>query len=255
MNTSMRIGLLEWGLLSSLLPACDPVEPSGTQGALKATGFIYCDGNEGSCDGKTTIPDRLAVRSTFTIQLSSNTGEFGFFGGGLVASSSDTTRLEAIATNDDGSVAFRALSSGAVQVELRGSSKELIDFVRLDLDDVATLALRVCPRAFNAVTKQGAFFDASQCGGEAKGNSSVEISQGSSLAPTVCAVPINAASEDLEGRLTFDWSIAADATGQLEMFVSEDARCATLGGFREGSASVTVASDTKSNTLEVQVVP
>ena len=231
--------------LPSFVCACGPTEPPGTQGALKEGGFVYCE-DERTCGPEVTIPDHIAVGSTFTITFAPGSSSPS----GVVLSSSDSTRLERTATNT-----FRALASGAVQVEARSSIGELVDFVSLDLGDIATLALRVCPRAFNSIPYQGAIFDASHCGGEPGGDASVEISQGSSLAPTVCAVPLDGDGNDLDGHLTYEWTIADGASAKLEMFIAVGARCATIGGLTQGNASVVGVTGPTSSVLDITVVP
>lgn len=249
MTNSAILKLVGAVLLSSFTPACGPVEPVGTPGALKQGGFTYCDGaSAGYCGSEATVPDRLAVQSTFTIQFSDTSGD-------VTLSSSDTTRLEELATNDDGSLGLRAAASGSAQVEARSTSKrDLIDFVRLDLEDIDSLALRLCPRGFNAISPSATSFSPEECGGDPAGNSSIEISQGSSLAPTVCVFPVGS-DGDLAGHLTFGWAMNEGGTAELEMFVSEDKRCATIGGLTTGTGSITVSGGATSSVLDVTVSP
>jgi hypothetical protein len=258
MKPIARLGFLVWGSASLLVCACGPIEPVGTPGALKEGGFTYCDGVAQSCAGATAIPDHLAVGSTFTFQFSDSFGN-----GDLTLSSSDTSRLQKIATNSDGSISLRALAAGAAQVEARTTMKsELIDFVRLDLQDIDSLKPTVCPRAFNTIPPSGAVFDPADCGGDSQGSSTVEISLGSSLAPTVCARPTGATGDDLDGSLTFEWAVNDGGTAELELFVGTDGvenqpknhgRCATIGGLTVGTASVTVSAVNATGDITVTV--
>ena len=252
-------------LASSLVSACGPYEPSGTPGALKEGGFNYCNGAVSSCRSDSAVPDHLAVASTFTIQFSGG-------GGDVSLSSSDSGRLQKMGTNDDGSASFRVMASGSAQVEARVPSDsgqttttdELLDFVRLDLQDIDKLIPRLCPRAFNAIQSSETVFDPVDCGGETEGNSGIDISHGSSLAPTVCAFPVGSSGDDLRGGLAFDWVVNPGATAELELFVGTDVfsdqtkgngRCATIGGLTVGTASVTVHAGSASAAIAVTVNP
>jgi len=173
--------------------------------------------------------------------------------------------------NDDGSASFRVIASGSAQVEARVSSNsgqtttdELLDFVRLDLQDIDRLIPRLCPRAFNAIRPPTPVFDPVDCGGETEGNSGIDISRGSSLAPTLCVFPVGSSGDDLRGGLAFDWVVAPGATAELELFVGTDVladqtkvkgRCATIGGLTLGTASVTVRAGSASALIAVTVNP
>jgi hypothetical protein len=262
MKPTVRLAFFGATLASSLASACGPYEPSGTPGALKEGGFTYCSGALPSCSSASAVPDHLAVASTFTIQFSGNDN--------VTLSSSDSGRLRKMGTNDDGSASFRVVGSGSAQVEARVPSDsaqatttdELLDFVRLDLQDIDSLIPRLCPRAFNAIASSASVFDPADCGGETEGTTGIDISQGSSLAPTVCAFPIGSSGDDLRGNLAFDWVVDPGATAELELFVGTDAssdetkgagRCATIGGLTVGTANVTVRAGSASSAIAVTV--
>lgn len=244
---SYRVAL---GFLSSLASACGPIEPAGTPGALKEGGFVFCEKGDAPCSGTGTVPARIAVGSTFGIQFGAPFPEAD----DVTLQSSDETRLDRTAIHSDGSAGFRVLGAGAASVEARTTQDDrLLDFVRLNLAEIATLGVRICPKAFNAITMPGGDFFSSRCGGDPGESPNVDISLGSSLAPTLCSLPVDADSKTLGGHLDFAWTINRGATANLEMFVSKDGRCATIGGLTQGNATLTVGAGSASTEIPVTV--
>lgn len=243
-------------LLAASLCACGPVEPAGTPGALKEGGFLFCDepvqflGFEG-CPTTETVPKKIAVGSDFTVSFSDPNGDKE-----PVLSSPDEHRLELVRRDDFGDASFRASAAGPVTVEARlPSDDRLLDLVRFDLADVQALELRLCPHWFNAIREPFGGFDVSQCDG-AGGTSTLEISQGASLAPTVCWFPVDDAGDDLAGHFDYGWTTNDGATTELEIFVNQNWRCATIGGLTQGTATITVsAGTTATGAFDVTVGP
>jgi len=230
-----------------VLCACGPLEPAGTPGALKEGGFVYCEDVTAPCAGEATIPDGIAVGSRFKIQYSEPD---------VRLSTPDSTKLEVGAVDNDGSTAFHAIEAGNASVEARlTSSDKLLDFVRLDLGDIDSLEFRTCPRAFNAITGDVKSFTRAECGASGSGTTDVDVSLGSGLAPTLCAFALDSQGTELAGRLTFDWAPNEGSVAELEMFVADDTRCATVGGLTQGTASVTVLAGTTSGVLNFTVGP
>lgn len=241
---SVLCGGLSWTAL-----ACGPVEPSGTPGALKEGGFTYCEDVARGCSPEATIPDHIAVGVTFGV---------GYSESDVTLSSADETALEVFpaASASNGRTDFRGLRAGGASVEARADSDgALIDFVMLDLGDVDTLSIRVCDRSFNAITTSDTEFDSSRCIERSEAGAHVDISQGASLAPTVCAIAVDAAGNDLAGRLPCEWSIDESSTAELELIVASDTRCAAIGGLTTGAASVTISGGDTSAVLDVTVKP
>jgi len=246
-------------VFASLAPAlatcaCGPVEPAGTPGVLKEGGFVYCeDTNAAPCPADMPVPDHIAVGSTFALEYSDSLSSSSVDSATLT--SSDERKLAALATSGPGVNGFQALAAGAATVDVRDPKNDrVIDFVRLDLEDIDLIEIVLCPRAFNAITTTGGAFDRSECGGSPLGGSTVNISMGDALAPTVCALPLDAGGDELAGRLPFQW-LMNDSDADLEIFVGEDERCATVGGLTQGAASVTIEAGTTGVVLSLTVGP
>ncbi|HEX3595453.1 MAG TPA: hypothetical protein VHU80_10135 [Polyangiaceae bacterium] len=232
---------MKYALFVSLLPlalGCQPIEPSGTVGELHQGGFDYCESPD-ICDGA-PIPDRIAVASTFLLSFSED-----------ATVSSDSPKL--LAGPSGGDPTFHALGAGHVKVSARDPDGALVDYVTVDLSDIAGVDLVQCARAFNAVRTAGDVFFPSDCDG---GTTKVlTISRGDSLAPTVCVRMLDEDDDVLGGAPDADWTVSTDASAALQLEVARDPRCATVGGLTLGRARVTVAIGEANAGLDVQVEP
>jgi hypothetical protein len=253
---SRRIPLRAALCVALTASGCGPVEPLGTPGALKAGGFTYCDTSSNvlgdqACTPSGSVPDRIAVGSTFRMSFSATDSSET-----PTLSSSDSNKLEMVNADQSGDAGFQVVAAGSASVEARLPSKDtLLDFVQLELVDVESLALRICPRGSNAFVPQpsGFVIGLDECGGKPAGDASVEISRGASVAPTVCAFPVDGAKNDLAGHFEIAWTVDDGSTAKLEMFVANDGTCATIGGLTLGTAPVTVTAGTLSTVLDVTV--
>lgn len=249
-----RIAWPIWAILASLsiaAAACGPVEPPGTPGALKEGGFVYCEDSGSTCASSDGIPHHIAVGATFEVRFV----ESDFVSSSAELASTDATALKASPPESDGTTQFRALRAGTATIQAKNpSDSRVLDFVTVDMKDVDNLGVDSCARAFNAISSPNAPFDPAECAGTPQ-TGTVEISQGSSLAPTLCATTRDASNADLGGLLQFDWSSSADGTAEIEILVGHDSRCASLGGLTVGTATLTVAMGNASTSFDVSVKP
>ncbi len=238
-----------FGFFALLLPACEPIEPAGTPGVFHEGGFSYCDLPHGICDVERPLPNRIAVSSVFWLQYSPAVDQ------ATVLASSDDTRLSAVGTPTD-SGEFRALQAGAVRAEAMNVSQHgLLDYVNLTLGNIDHIGVRSCSRAYNAITSPDGGFDPASCDASDAGLSTIEISRGTSLAPTVCVVVTAVDGVELGGALPVSWTASGDDPASVTLFVGEDSRCATLAATRLGSTSITVATAGLSSSFTATVVP
>jgi hypothetical protein len=230
------------GLACVLSLSCKPIEPGGTPGALHEGGFDYCESADPCNDS--SIPDRLAVPSTFRL---------GFSDGDVTLSSDSPERLEAT-PGSDAVTTFRALSAGNVKISARTSSEgKLVDYVTVALVDLASLQIDQCPRAFNAITTSGGSFDPGDCGGAP--STELAFSRGDSLSPTVCLRMRDEHGSELGGAPDATWTASTSSSAELQVDVGSDSRCATIGGLTVGQAQVVVDVAGISAPLDVTVTP
>jgi hypothetical protein len=212
-------------------------------------GFSYCDLPHGICDVERPPPNRIAVSSVFWLQYSPAVDE------ATVLVSSDDARLTAVGTPTN-SGEFRALQAGAVRAEaLNVSQQGLLDYVNLTLGNIDHIGVRSCSRVYNAITSPDGGFDPATCDAADAGVSTIEISRGTSLAPTVCVVATAVDGVELGGALPVSWTASGDDPASVNVFVAEDSRCATLAATTLGLSSITVATAGFSSSFLATVVP
>ncbi|HEX4337367.1 MAG TPA: hypothetical protein VH062_15730 [Polyangiaceae bacterium] len=225
-----------------------PIEPDGTPGALRAGGFVYCD-PANHCGYSDPLPDGIAVGSVFELMFDDGDS-------GIVLSSANDDRLQTVTEQapEGDATQFRAILPGPATVEARDSvDGELIDTITLALKSVVSLGSETCARSFNVIEDASYVFDPFDCAGTTIGTSGVTISRGSSLAPTVCVMPLGDSGTVLSGLLSGTFAASGDA--QLEIHVDAEGRCATIGGLTLGDAKVKMTTGELDSTFTVRVVP
>jgi hypothetical protein len=221
-----------------------PIEPSGTPGALKEGGFSYCEDVSVGCPDDQPIPDHIAVGATFALSYS---------GGGTVLSSANETVLATLPIERTGFTGFRVLHAGAATVKARTVDDQLVDYVDLNLDSVASVSVRLCPRAWNAIVLPTDGFEPTDCGADTSGTGSVVVSRGASLAPTFCGFEIDSEGRELGGDVPLEWTRSPASVAALDLHVGSDGRCATVGGLTLGAATLNAAFGNLSGAFQLVI--
>jgi hypothetical protein len=237
----------------AFVTGCGPMgDPAGTPGATRNGAFVYCD-PEGECSDR--IPDAIAVGASFTLF-------FTEYFWGLTSSFSGTLepdaggRLSTVSAGE-GTTLFRAIAPGAAAVDAvyPRPSRVLVDYTTVQLVDVASLRVQECSRDFNAITSQRDVYPLSSCAGPDRDTTTLDVSRGASLAPTVCVLPVDDAGHDLAGQLDYEWTDGADGTAQLEMHLDHARRCLTVGGLTLGTSELSVRAAGVTAHFTVNVTP
>jgi hypothetical protein len=236
--------------LFAALACGPPVEPDGNPGALHFGAFEYCE-SKATCNGS-PFPAHIAVGTSFVVS-------FSYAKVGSDGELLDTT------TNDDGSATFRALTEGETKITARDDDGTLLDYVTVSTSDPTSLVVEQCPRSFNAIQISGEYFDSGNCV-EAPPLTTLGLSRGSSIAPTLCLRLFDGADDELGGAPAANWSVEKiparpqvlvppDPSATLQLEVAIDTRCASVGALTTGDARLTVASLGLTTTVSATVVP
>ncbi len=228
-----------------------PIEPDGTPGALDFGAFEYCESKD-TCDGS-RFPDRIAVGASFYVSFES-------------AKVASDGRLLGATTNDDGSAVFHVLAEGQAKITASDEDGTLLDYFTVSTSDAASLELEQCPRSFNALGPLGDdYFDPSRCQ-VAPPSTTVQLSRGSSLAPTLCLRLLDASGRELGGAPDARWRVTKapspervvappDPPGTLQLTVARDARCASVGALTVGDAGLSVSVGDLTTAVSVTAAP
>jgi hypothetical protein len=232
--------------------ACGPpVEPDGTPGALNFGAFEYCETKD-TCDGS-RFPDRIAVGTSFYVSFE-------------YANVASDGRLLDATTNDDGSTIFHVRAEGKAKITASDEDGTLLDYLTVSTSDAASLELEQCPRSFNALGLLGDdYFDPGACK-VAPPSTTLQLSRGSSLAPTLCLRMLDASGHDLGGAPDARWSVTKapapehtlappDPRAMLQLTVARDARCASVGALTVGDAALSVSLGDLTTAVSVTAAP